>query len=141
MKRYRIPTHLTVEPSLVRAELGPIPVDLTFRQATALALAAGFAYWAWQGSGLPAAFVIALTTAALPVALLAAFVAVGGRSADLWLRDLLRHLARPRRLTWRATTETDPASPDSAAAPTVAPLALAWAPPRPTPPPLPAGDD
>ena len=53
MKRYRIPTHLAVEPSLVRAELGPIPVDLTFRQATALALAAGFAYWLWQGSGLP----------------------------------------------------------------------------------------
>jgi hypothetical protein len=139
MKRYRIPTHLTVEPSLVRAELGPIPIDLTFRQATALALAAGFAYWLWQGSGLPTALAIALTLAALAVALLAAFVAVGGRSADLWLRDLLRHLARPRRLTWRATT--DPAASDPAAAPIVTGLALAWAPPAPGPAPLPAADD
>jgi hypothetical protein len=139
MKRYRIPTHLTVEPSLVRAELGPIPIDLTFRQATALALAAGVAYWLWQGSGLPTALAVALTTAALAVALLAAFVAVGGRSADLWLRDLLRHLARPRRLIWRATT--DPAAPDPAEAPTVAPLGLAWGPPAPDPMPLPSADD
>jgi hypothetical protein len=44
MTRYRIPTHLAVEPSLVRCELGPDPVDLTFRQAAALACAAGVAY-------------------------------------------------------------------------------------------------
>ena len=55
MTRYRIPTHLAVEPSLVRCELGPLPVNLTFRQAAALACAAGVAYWLWQGSGLPMA--------------------------------------------------------------------------------------
>ena len=126
MKRYRIPTHLAVEPSLLRAELGPIPVDLTFRQATALALAAGFAYWTWQGSGLPTIPALALTLAALAATLLAAFVAVGGRSADLWLRDLLRYLARPRRLAARATPSAE--TPDPAAVPTVAPLTLAWAP-------------
>jgi hypothetical protein len=125
MKRYRIPTHLAVEPSLVRCELGPIPVDLTFRQATALALAAGFAYWTWQGSGLPTVLVIALTTSALTVALLAAFVTVGGRSADLWLRDLLHFSARPHRLSWQVD---DGAPPDGgpAAAWADSPLALAW---------------
>ena len=94
MKRYRIPTHLTVEPSLIRAELGPIPVDLTFRQAMALAAAAGFAYWLWQGSRLPLWLVIPLALAALLLALTAAFVSIGGRSADLWLRDLLHYVAR-----------------------------------------------
>jgi hypothetical protein len=128
--RYRIPTHLTVEPSLVRCELGPIPVDLTFRQATALALAAGFAYWAWQGSGLPTALVVVLATAALAVAFLAAFVTVGGRSADLWLRDLLHFTVRPHRLAWWAEALASPAG-DRSAAWVEAPLALAWTPARP----------
>jgi hypothetical protein len=130
MKRYRVPTHLTVEPSLVRAELGPIPVDLTFRQATALALAAGFAYWAWQGSGLPMPLALGLAMAALAVALVSAFVTVGGRSADLWLRDLLHFSVRPHRLTWRVEDTASPASEPSASW-AEAPLALAWMPPRP----------
>jgi len=130
MKRYRIPTHLTVEPSLVRAELGPIPIDLTFRQATALALAAGFAYWTWQGSGLPLALVIALTSSALAVAVIAAFITVGGRSADLWLRDLLHYSARPHRLVCQVEAMAPPADAPSAAW-VEAPLALAWTPPRP----------
>ena len=102
MKRYRIPTHLTVEPSLVRAELGPIPVDLTFRQATALALrrrlrllaVAGQRPADWRSS-------IALTLGgAGRWRSLAAFVTVGGRSADLWLRDAapLHRPAPPARL-------------------------------------------
>ena len=130
MTRYHIPTHLTVEPSLLRAEFGLIPIDLTFRQATALALATGFAYWTWQGSGLPFAFAATLTTAALVVALVAAFITVDGRSADLWLRDLLHFSVRSRRLTWRAADAASPA--DSAGAAWVeAPLALAWTPLRP----------
>ena len=72
---------------------------------------------------------MALSLAALALALLAAFATVGGRSADLWLRDALRHLARPRRLVWR---------PDGIPAPRYEepgdagpPLAVAWATPRP----------
>ena len=126
--RYPIPTHLTVEPSLIRAELGPIPVDLTFRQATVLACAAGFAYWLWQGSGLPVGLVVVLALLALAVALVTAFVTVGGRSADLWLRDLLHYAVRPHCLVWRA----DGARPALQRAPTAdagPPLTLAWAPP------------
>ncbi len=126
MKRYRIPTHLTVEPSLIRAELGPIPVDLTFRQATALAAAAGFAYWLWQGSELPLWLVIPLALAALLLALTAAFVSIGGRSADLWLRDLLHYVARPHRLVWRSQRLSRAEPPPSTWV--EAPLPLAWAP-------------
>jgi hypothetical protein len=127
VRRYPIPTHLTVEPSLIRAEFGPIPVDLTFRQATALACAAGFAYWLWQGSGLPVGLVVPLALLALTVAIITAFVTVGGRSADLWLRDLLHYAVRPHRLVWRA----DGALPALYTSPTVGagpPLILAWAP-------------
>jgi hypothetical protein len=124
MTRYRIPTHLAVEPTLVRCELGPIPVDLTFRQAAALAGAAGFAYWLWQGSGLPAALAVALSLTALAVALLAAFLTVGERSADLWLLDLLHYAARPRRLTWRPAAPSGPRGAPAAWAET--PLAVAW---------------
>lgn len=129
MKRYRIPTHLTIEPSLVRTELGPLAVDLTFRQAAILACAAGFAYWLWHGSGLPEALAVALSLAALALSLLAAFAAVSGRSADLWLRDALRHLARPRRLVWRP--DAIPAPRPEEAGDAGPPLAVAWAAPRP----------
>jgi hypothetical protein len=129
MRRYRIPTHLAVEPSLIRAELGPFPIDLTFRQATALALAAGFAYWLWQDSGLPMALVVALALAALAVAIVTAFTTVAGRSADLWLRDLLHFTVRPHRLTWRVEDAPPAGAPPAAWAD--APLALAWTPPRP----------
>ncbi|MCC6626179.1 MAG: hypothetical protein IT340_02130 [Chloroflexi bacterium] len=126
MRRYRIPTHLAVEPSLVRAELGPIPVDLTFRQAAALACAAGFAYWLWQGSGLPTAVVVALALGAVLIAALAGFVTVGARSADLWLLDLLHYAARPRRLVWRPALPVGAGEPPAAWAAT--PIALAWRP-------------
>ncbi len=126
MKRYHIPTHLTVEPSLIRAEFGPIPVDLTFRQATVLACAAGFAYWLWQGSGLPVGLVVVLALLALAVAVSTAFITVGGRSADLWLRDLLHYAARPHRLVWRhqRLSRAEPAPSTWVEAP----LPLAWAP-------------
>jgi hypothetical protein len=122
--RYRIPTHLVVEPSLVRFELGPFPIDLTFRQAAALACVAGFAYWLWQGSGLPTGLVVALALAALAVALLAAFLTVGERSADRWLLDVLHYLARPRRLVWRSALLATADGTSAAWAET--PLALAW---------------
>ena len=127
MTRYPIPTHLSVEPSLIRAEFGPIPVDLTFRQATVLACAAGFAYWLWQGSGLPVGLVVPLALLTLAVAVITAFVTVGGRSADLWLRDLLHYAVRPHRLVWRADGAflARQTSPTADAGP---PLILTWAP-------------
>ena len=131
MKRYRIPTHLTVEPSLVRAELGPHPGRPDLPAGDGAGLAAGFAYWLWQGSGLPTALVDrADAGGAGGRRSLAAFVTVGGRSADLWLRDLLHYAARPRRLAWRAADAASPADAPSAAW-AEAPLALAWPPPRP----------
>ena len=139
MRRYRIPTHLTVEPSLIRTELGPFAIDLTFRQAATLATAAGFGYWLWQGSGLPLPAVIALGLAALLLALAAAFVTVDGRSADLWLRDALRYAARPHVLLWRAAAPPDPAPPPGTWA--EHPLRVTWAAPDPAPdpdPPAPA---
>ena len=103
MKRYRIPTHLAVEPSLVRAELGPIPVDLTFRQAAALACAAGFAYWLWQGSGLPTG---ARHRPGVGGAGGAPCSPPSSPSAaarpTCGCATLLHYLARPRRLVWRA---------------------------------------
>jgi hypothetical protein len=127
MTRYRIPTHLTVEPSLLRAELGPLPIDLTFRQATVLACAAGVAYWLWQGSGLPRGLVIALALAALVFAVVLAFVTIGGRSADRWLHDALHYAVRPRRLVWAVEAST--AADDRLAVTwTDAPLHLAWSP-------------
>ena len=128
--RYPIPTHLTVEPSLIRAELGPIPIDLTFRQATALACAAGLAYWLWQGSGLPVGLVVPLALLALAGVLVTAFVTVGGRSADLWLRDVLHYALRPHRLVWRAEGVL-PALPPPPTTNTGPPLALAWTRSRP----------
>ena len=126
-RRYPIPTHLTVEPSIVRTELGPIPVDLTFRQAAILAVTAGFLYWLWQGSGWPVALAGVATVAVVLLAAVIAFVTVGGRSADLWLRAVLHYLSRPRRLVWRAA----PHAIDRPAAPVtrVGPLmSVAWAP-------------
>jgi hypothetical protein len=127
MTRYRVPTHLDVEPSLIRAELGPIPVDLTFRQAAGLAGAAAVAYWLWQGSGLPFVLTIAATLAVAVATLIAAFVSIGGRSADLWLRDALHYAVRPRRLAW-LPDDLSPAGEASAGAWTDAPLHLAWEP-------------
>jgi hypothetical protein len=127
MRRYRIPTHLTVEPSLIRTELGPFAIDLTFRQATTLAAAAGFGYWLWQASGLPPPAIVIAGLAALLLAVVAAFVTVGGRSADLWLRDALRYAVRPHILVWRPAATADPAAPPGAWA--EHPLRLAWAPP------------
>ena len=136
-RRYRVPTHLGVEPSLLRAELGPIPVDLTFRQAAARAAAAGLSYWLWQGSGLPLGLALPLALAALAVALVTAFITIGGRSADRWLHAVLRYGLRPHRLVWRAapTAAREPAP----ASFVTAPLTLAWAPTRATTPAPPDG--
>lgn len=116
----------------MRAELGPIPLDLTFRQAAILACAAGLAYWLWQGSRLPTAFVAMLSLATLAVTLLAAFAPVAGRAADLWLRDLLHYAARPHQLAWQVAGAAAPGGEPSAAW-VETPLALAWTPPRPAP--------
>ena len=70
--------------------------------------------------------VIPLALAALLLALTAAFVRIGGRSADLWLRDLLHYAARPHQLVWR-NQRLSLAEP----APSTwveAPLPLTWAP-------------
>jgi hypothetical protein len=127
MTRYRIPTHLTVEPSLIRTELGPFAIDLTFRQATILACAAGLLYWLWQGSGWPVLLAAGASVAVALLAVVSAFVTIGGRSADLWLHDALHHAVRPRRLVWladeAALPETDPAVTWADA-----PLRLIWSP-------------
>ena len=128
-RRYPIPTHLAVEPPLLRTELGPVPVDLTFRQAAILALAAGGAYWLWQGSGLPAGLAAVLTGLTGLLTLTAAFITVGGRSADLWLRDVLHYAGRPRRLVWQADAGVTRLSVPWEA-PSGPPPVLGWAPPH-----------
>ena len=125
-RRYPIPTHLTVEPSIIRTEFGPIPVDLTFRQAAILACAAGLLYWLWQGSGWPVALAGVVTVGVSLAAAATAFVTIGGRSADLWLRAVLHYRGRPRRLVWRAAPHTIdlPAVPVTRVGP---PMTVAWA--------------
>jgi hypothetical protein len=124
MSRYLIPTHLQHEAPLIPAS-AYLPLDLSFRQAALLASAVAVAYWAWQASGWPWPLALALSLLALTLAGLAAFVTVGGRTADLWLRDWLRFQARPRRRTWQAVT-----APLTTTAPghwVDQPLQLAWA--------------
>lgn len=126
-RRYPIPTHLAVEPSIIRTELAPLPIDLTFRQAAILAVTAGFLYWLWQGSGWPVALAGVATVAVVLLAAVVAFVTIGGRSADLWLRAVLHYRGRPRRLVWRAAPHAieRPAAPVTRVGP---PLTVAWAP-------------
>ena len=101
-RRYPIPTRLTVEPSIIRTELGPVPIDLTFRQAAIQALTAGFLYWLWQGSGWPISLASLVSGVVILLVTVITFVTIGGRSADLWLRAVLLYLGHPRRLAWRA---------------------------------------
>lgn len=126
-RRYPIPTHLTVEPSIIRTELGPLPIDLTFRQAAILALAAGFLYWLWQGSGWPSLLAGIASAVVTLLAAMLAFVTVGGRSADLWLRAVLHYLGRPRQLAWRTRADgvDRPTASSIQAGP---PLAVTWSP-------------
>jgi hypothetical protein len=127
-RRYPIPTHLAVEPALLRAEFGPLPVELTFRQAAILACAAGLLYWLWQGSGLPVGPALGLSGLLGLLALAAAFVTIGGRAADLWLCDLLHYAGRPRRLVWRPHEPSAQPRPSGAIATAPAPI-VTWASP------------
>lgn len=125
MLRYPIPTHLRHEAPLIPAS-GYLPVDLTFRQAMLLAGAGVTAYWAWGASGWPWPLALLASLAALAVAGLAAFLTVGGRSADLWLRDWLLFHARPQVRVWQPLTSPATEPPPGHWA--EEPLQVTWAP-------------
>lgn len=119
-RRYPVPTHLAVEPAVVRLGVG-----LTLRQFACLAVGCGFAYLIVKRLHLGGPqLLVAATIVALAFAL--AFVRVGGRPVERWLRDRLAYAAAPRVRLWRPRPEVAPPPPDGAWA--RRPVRVAWAP-------------
>jgi hypothetical protein len=124
-RRYPVPTHLAVEPAVVRLGVG-----LTLRQFACLAVGAGFAYLVIKRLHLGGPQLL-LAAAIVAVALVIAFVRVGGRPVERWLRDRLAYAAAPRVRVWRPQIEAAPPPPAGAWA--SRPVRVAWAPGRPAP--------
>jgi hypothetical protein len=119
LRRFPVPTHLAVEPAVLRLGIG-----LTLRQFICLAVGCGFAYLAIKrlhlgGPGL----LLAATVVAL--ALTIAFVQVGGRPVERWLRDRLTFHTAPRVRLWQPQAEARPPLPAGAWA--TRPLRVTWA--------------
>ena len=119
-RRYPVPTHLAVEPAVVRLGVG-----LTLRQFACLAVGAGVAYLVIRRLHLGGPqLLLAATIVAL--ALVVAFVRIGGRPVERWLRDRLAYAAAPRVRLWRPHAEAAPPPPAGAWA--SRPVRVAWAP-------------
>lgn len=119
IRRYPVPTHLAVEPAVLRLGIG-----LTLRQFVCLAVGVGFAYLVIKrlhlgGPGL----LLAATIVAL--ALVVAFVQVGGRPVERWLRDRLAFHRAPRVRLWQPGVA--PALPPPAGAWATRPVRVTWA--------------
>ena len=124
--RYPVPTHLAVEPAVLRLGVG-----LTLRQFVCLAVGCGAAYLIVKrlhlgGPGL------ALAASIVALALIVAFVRVGGRPVERWLRDRLAYAATPRLRLWRP--RLDPTPPGRAGAWARQPVRVRWSGAAPTPP-------
>lgn len=124
-RRYPVPTHLAVEPAVVRLGVG-----LTLRQFACLAVGCGFAYLVIKRLHLGGPSLL-LAAAIVALALLLAFVRVGGRPVERWLRDRLGYAVAPRVRLWRP--ETAPAPPPATGAWAARPVRVAWASDRPAP--------
>jgi len=115
-RRYPVPTHLAVEPAVVRLGVG-----LTLRQFACLAVGAGVAYLVVKRLHLGGPQLL-LAATIVAVALVIAFVRVGGRPVERWLRDRLAYAAAPRVRLWRPTVDPAPPAPRGAWATRPAPV-------------------
>ncbi len=119
MQRYPVPTHLAVEPAVLRLGVG-----LTLRQFVCLAVGCGFAYLVIKRLHLGASGLL-LAGGIVALALIIAFVQIGGRPAERWLRDRLAYASTPRVRLWRPQTELAPPPPTGAWA--SQPVRVTWA--------------
>ena len=119
MHRYPVPTHLAVEPAVLRLGVG-----LTLRQFVCLAVGCGFAYLVIKRLHLGASGLL-LAGSIVALALVIAFVQIGGRPAERWLRDRVAYASTPRVRLWRP--QADLAPPPPAGAWASQPVRVTWA--------------
>ena len=119
VQRYPVPTHLAVEPAVLRLGIG-----LTLRQFVCLAVGCGFAYLVIKRLHLGGPQFL-LAAGVITLALIVAFVQIGGRPAERWLRDRLAYASTPRVRLWQ--TQADPAPPPPTGAWASQPVRVTWA--------------